>query len=380
VNGEKIWISTAHHRQVGAVPAPHGPRRDRTRREARGNHRVHLDMAHPRHRVPAESRHRSATRCSTRCGSPTRGSPPTAASVRRKRRLAGRDGNLGHEAGRAPRGWPSRWPPTCVDESPRRGRSTPTARRPRDSGTGSPGHTPTSSSPKLLNYRALTKIIKGQRKLARGAARQAAVDHLAQTLAELAVDLLAPTGCCPGAAPTRSIGGTWTPCTKLPSGITSIGRGATRCRRTSSPTGRCCRANEVRCRADPPPVRRGRLAGRAGAEPMRPRHRHPVLTLLPARIAHWEPKAGIAGGRTGRRRRGAARLRVRDVQRARRDPADVAPVRGATYWDPLATVRLPRGAEPDDPSGHVSSSCSAYHHRWRSPSATAPWTGCATAG
>ena len=45
---------------------------------------------------------------------------------------------------------------------------------------------------KLLNYRALTKIIKGQKNWPEVPLAKLQWSHLAQTLAELAVDLLGP--------------------------------------------------------------------------------------------------------------------------------------------------------------------------------------------
>ena len=47
---------------------------------------------------------------------------------------------------------------------------------------------------KLLNYRALTKIIKGQKNWPEVPLAKLQWSHLAQTLAELAVDLLGPSG------------------------------------------------------------------------------------------------------------------------------------------------------------------------------------------
>jgi probable F420-dependent oxidoreductase len=63
----------------------------------------------------------------------------------------------------------------------------------------------------------------------------------------------------------------------------------------------------------------------------------PVLTLLPRAHAHWEAEAGIA--EVERVVVAAERLGYEFATCSEHVaiPADVAPVRGATYWDPLAT-------------------------------------------
>ena len=69
---------------------------------------------------------------------------------------------------------------------------------------------------KLLNYRALTKIIKGQKNWPEVPLAKLQWSHLAQTLAELAVDLLGPTGLLAKGGPDAVDGGNWTRALQLP--------------------------------------------------------------------------------------------------------------------------------------------------------------------
>ena len=79
---------------------------------------------------------------------------------------------------------------------------------------------------KLLNYRALTKIIKGQRNWPEVPLAKLQWSHLAQTLAELAVDLLGPNGLLARGGADAIDGGTWTRLYSFQR-YTSIGAGAT---------------------------------------------------------------------------------------------------------------------------------------------------------
>src|SRR5256885_8365463 len=63
---------------------------------------------------------------------------------------------------------------------------------------------------KLLNYRALTKIIKGEKNWPEVPLAKLQWSYLAQTLAELAVDLLGPAGLPAKGGPRPLAGGTWT--------------------------------------------------------------------------------------------------------------------------------------------------------------------------
>jgi alkylation response protein AidB-like acyl-CoA dehydrogenase len=63
---------------------------------------------------------------------------------------------------------------------------------------------------KLLNYRALTKIIKGEKNWPEVPLAKLQWSYLAQTLAELAVDLLGPAGVLAKGGPDAVDGGTWT--------------------------------------------------------------------------------------------------------------------------------------------------------------------------
>ncbi|MEE3326799.1 MAG: acyl-CoA dehydrogenase family protein [Myxococcota bacterium] len=62
---------------------------------------------------------------------------------------------------------------------------------------------------KLLNYRALSKILKNQRNWPEVPLAKLQWSHLAQTLAELAVDLLGPVGMMGKGAPEAADGGSW---------------------------------------------------------------------------------------------------------------------------------------------------------------------------
>ena len=63
---------------------------------------------------------------------------------------------------------------------------------------------------RLLNYRALSKILKGEQNWPEVPLAKLQWSHLAQTLAELAVDLLGPAGHArPRAGPTPSTAARW---------------------------------------------------------------------------------------------------------------------------------------------------------------------------
>ena len=79
---------------------------------------------------------------------------------------------------------------------------------------------------KLLNYRALTKIIKGQKNWPEVPLAKLQWSHLAQYLAELAIDLLGPAGLLARGGPDAVDGGTWTRLYSFQR-YTSIGAGAT---------------------------------------------------------------------------------------------------------------------------------------------------------
>ena len=79
---------------------------------------------------------------------------------------------------------------------------------------------------KLLNYRALTKIIKGQKNWPEVPLAKLQWNHLAQTLAELAIDLLGPSGLLAKGSPGAIDGGSWTRLYSFQR-YTSIGAGAT---------------------------------------------------------------------------------------------------------------------------------------------------------
>jgi len=90
---------------------------------------------------------------------------------------------------------------------------------------------------RLLNARALSKVLKGERSWPEAQLAKLQWSHLSQALAELNVDMLGPLGVLAKGGPDTPDGGhavhnyPW-------QRYTSIGAGAPRCRRTSSPTGR----------------------------------------------------------------------------------------------------------------------------------------------
>lgn len=79
---------------------------------------------------------------------------------------------------------------------------------------------------KLLNYRALSKILKNQKNWPEVPLAKLQWSHLAQTLAELAVDLLGPLGMLAKGAPDAADGGAWNRL-YLFQRYTSIGAGTT---------------------------------------------------------------------------------------------------------------------------------------------------------
>jgi alkylation response protein AidB-like acyl-CoA dehydrogenase len=79
---------------------------------------------------------------------------------------------------------------------------------------------------KLLNFRALSKILKDQKPWPEVPLAKLQWSHLAQTLAELAVDLLGPAGIIAKGAPNAADGGAWNRL-YLFQRYTSIGAGTT---------------------------------------------------------------------------------------------------------------------------------------------------------
>ena len=89
---------------------------------------------------------------------------------------------------------------------------------------------------KLLNYRALSKILRNEKNWPEVPLAKLQWSYLAQTLAELAVDLLGPSGApAEGPSPVRSTAarGTGSTCS---SATRRSAPAPPRCRRTSSPT------------------------------------------------------------------------------------------------------------------------------------------------
>ncbi len=99
-------------REVGPLPAPHRPRGDRARRQARGHHRVHHRHGDAGHRVPADPRHRR--RRDVQRGLVHRRPDPRRRTGSATRGRAGRSrwARSATSASARP-GWRSRWRPTC---------------------------------------------------------------------------------------------------------------------------------------------------------------------------------------------------------------------------------------------------------------------------
>jgi alkylation response protein AidB-like acyl-CoA dehydrogenase len=79
---------------------------------------------------------------------------------------------------------------------------------------------------RLLNYRALSKVLKGEPNWPEVPLAKLQWSHLAQTLAELAVDLLGPAGVLSKGGPDAVDGGSWNRL-YLYQRYTSIGAGTT---------------------------------------------------------------------------------------------------------------------------------------------------------
>ena len=173
--------------------------------------------------------------------------------------------------------------------------------------------------------------------------------HLAQTLAELAVDLLGPNGLLAKGGPDAVDGGIVDPALQLPALHVDRRRARPRCRRTSSPTAPCSPASSAPTAVD---MKLGIVT--------------PVVTRLPRRTRAWEADAGIA--EIERVVLEAERLGYHHVTCSEHVaiPTEIAERRGGTYWDPLAVVRLPRGAHHRHPLRRRSSSSSGTTIRSRS--------------
>ena len=112
VNGQKIWISTAHLAKWGLFLFRTDPSAIERGAKHEGITAFIVDMKTPASSA-ARSATSSATRCSTRCGSPTCGSRLTAASARKTRagRLRWERSDASASARPASR---SPWPPICA--------------------------------------------------------------------------------------------------------------------------------------------------------------------------------------------------------------------------------------------------------------------------
>ena len=145
VNGQKIWISTAHLAEWGLFLLRTDPDGDRARRQARGHHRVHHRHGDAGHRVPPDPRHRR--RRDVQRGLVHRRAHPGRLPARRRRAgLAGRDGHARPRARRHRRPRDHDGGRPAVDDLGRARRSTRTRSTTPRSASASPARTPTSSS------------------------------------------------------------------------------------------------------------------------------------------------------------------------------------------------------------------------------------------
>ena len=226
VNGQKIWISTAHLAKWGLFLVRTDPTAIERGAKHEGITALIVDMRDSRASSAGPSATSPATRCSTRSSSPTPAS-------RSPSRLGGEGegwkvamGTLGHErvGHRRP---DHRWRPT----------STPWSTAARAVNPAAPRAIPAIREriaractdiefTRLLNYRALTKILKGEKNWPEVPLAKLQWSHLAQTLAELAVDLLGPAGLLAKGGPDAVDGGTWTRLYSFQR-YTSIGAGTT---------------------------------------------------------------------------------------------------------------------------------------------------------
>ena len=320
VNGQKIWISTAHLAEVGPVPAAHRPRGDRTGREARGHHRVHHRHAHARHRVPPDPRHRG--RRDVQRGVVHRRPHPRRLPARRRGpRLAGRDGHARPRARRHVRARDLDGRRPAVDDlggargEPRR------ARRPRD---------PRAHRPRLHRHRVheAPQLPRRSRRSSRvrrtgprcrwpscsGATSRRRWPSSRSTCS-------ARRACCAKGGPDAIDGGTWARlyCFQR---YTSIGAGATEVQK-----------NIIADRRSAPPQ-----VARTKIDTMQLGIVTPVFTRLPGRTRSGRRPPGSTTSTRIVVEAERARVPPRHVQRAHRHPRRRSPkVRGGTYWDPLAT-------------------------------------------
>ena len=237
VNGQKIWISHRAPRQVGPVPRAHRPRRDRARRQARGHHRAH--RRHGARRASSADPIREITgdaHVQRGRASPTPACPVDVPARRRGRRLAGRDGHARPRAGRHRR--PRHRPAGRARQHDRArpASTTPTRSTTPTSATASPALYTQVELTRLLNYRALSKVLKGEKNWPEVPLAKLQWSHLSQTLAELDVDLLGPLGLLAKGGPDAVDGGHAGPTTTRGSATPRSAPAPPRCRRTSSPT------------------------------------------------------------------------------------------------------------------------------------------------
>ena len=256
--------------------------------QARGHHRVHRRHGDARHRVPPDPRHHR--RRDVQRGVLHRRADPGRRTASATRARAGWSRwARSATSGSAPPGSRSRWRADLRrHDRPARAVNPDALRRPRDPRAHRPARTPRSSYTAAQLPGARRRSCKGEKNWPEVPLAKLQWSHLAQTLAELAVDLLGPAGAAaPRAGPTRSTAARWTR-HYVWQRYTSIGAGTTE-------------------------VQKNIIADRALAPPqVVPRMRlgivTPVLTRLPRAHASWEDGAGTRRRRAPRGRGRAARL------------------------------------------------------------------------
>ena len=236
------------HREVGPVPRAHRPDRDRARaRKHEGITALDHRPGGRRHRDPPDPRHH-------RRGDVLRGVLHRRPGAGRRtgsatRARAGRSRwARSATSGSAPPAWPSRCGPTSTRWSTSPASVNPDAlATPSCASASRDAHTEIEYT-RLLNYRALSKILARREELARGAARQAAV-ALPRADARRARGRPArPVGACsPRAAPDAVDGGAWNRLYVFQR-YTSIGAGTTEVQKN------IIADRAIKLLADPPPL------------------------------------------------------------------------------------------------------------------------------
>ena len=236
LDGQKIWISSAHIAKWGLFLVRTDPTSIEEKRKHEGITALIVDMEAPGIDVPSHPRHHrrgDVLRDLLRRRPRARGQPPR----RRGRGLAWSRWARSAPSGSARPAWPSACGPTSTRWCNLARSVNPAALDDPELRTRiADAHTRIEYT-KLLNYRALSKILRNEKNWPEVPLAKLQWSYLAQTLAELAVDLLGPDALASRARPARSTAARGTASTSS-SATRRSARAPPRCRRTSSPTRR----------------------------------------------------------------------------------------------------------------------------------------------